>query len=194
MAYSYAKRQTKRDGECCTNDLPPACRCFACVCLHAYCAAFASSRLYPKNNALSAIRINELGYLPHDAHLAVLCSLQPRTFHRFRILDAGGKAVFTGDAAPKGPYGPCVSTYDLTFSKLTRSGTYRIDADGVRSPVFRIRANAYAGVPGMLLNFMRDERSGYNPLFHAYVHQHDWHRRCKRKILQRERRLGRCRR
>jgi hypothetical protein len=50
---------------------------------------------------------------------------------------------------------------------------YRIITGGIGSPRFTISASAYRGVADTLLNFMRDERSGYNPLFHAYVHQHD---------------------
>jgi hypothetical protein len=129
--------------------------------------------LYPKDNALSVIRINELGYTPHQRKTAVLCSLQPRNFGPFTVRDAAGKPAYTGHAKPAGPYGPCVSTYRLDFSALTRPGTYRIDADGVNSPTFPINAHAYRGVADTLLNFMRDERSGYNPLFKAYVHTHD---------------------
>ncbi|HEV2262519.1 MAG TPA: cellulase N-terminal Ig-like domain-containing protein, partial [Candidatus Rubrimentiphilum sp.] len=89
--------------------------------------------MYPVDNTKSVIRINEVGYLPHDAHIAVICSLQPRNFQTFRVLDSHGNTVFTGDATPKGPYGPCVSSYDLSFSHFTREGTYRIDAQGVQS-------------------------------------------------------------
>lgn len=133
----------------------------------------AAALMYPIDNSKSVIRVSEVGYLPHDAHVAVVCSLQPRNFQSFRVLDTHGSAVFTGSATPEGPYGPCASSYDLNFSRFTREGMYHIDAQGVQSPAFRISRYAYDGVADTLLNFMRDERSGYNPLFHAYVHQHD---------------------
>jgi endoglucanase len=129
--------------------------------------------MFQAHNNLSVIRVNLLGYAPHDRHVAALCSLEPRTFHRFTLTDARGKTVFLGKATPKGPYGPCVSTFDLDFTPFTRIGSYRLDADGVFSPKFRITPDPYRGVPSALLNFMRDERSGYNPLFHARVHTHD---------------------
>jgi hypothetical protein len=134
----------------------------------------AALTLYPKDNALSVIRVNELGYRPDEQKVAVLCSLQPRTFETFVLTTPGGRTVYGPHRAqPQGPYGPCVSTYRLDFSRYARAGTYRLNADGVLSPPFRIEANAYRGVAERLLTFMRDERSGYNPLFHAYVHQHD---------------------
>lgn len=61
----------------------------------------------------------------------------------------------------------------MDFSRYRRSGSYRVRADGISSPPFAIAATPYRGVADTLLNFMRDERSGYNPLFHAYVHAHD---------------------
>ena len=133
-----------------------------------------AAELYPKDNALSVIRVNELGYRPSDAKTAVLCALQPRTFRSFVLEDTNGRVVFGPTATlAQGPYGPCVSSFRLTFSSFRRAGTYRIVADGVRSPAFRIATNAYAGVADDLLVFMRDERSGYNPLFRAAVHTHD---------------------
>ena len=129
--------------------------------------------LYPKDNALSTIRVNLLGYAPAQHKVAVLCSLQPRNFTSFSLVTGSGARVFQGNARGMGPYGPCVSTYRLDFSRYSRAGRYAVVADGVRSPEFEITAHPYRGVPDTLLNFMRDERSGYNPLFHAYVHRHD---------------------
>jgi endoglucanase len=139
----------------------------------AFALLLAAVLMFPVNDARSAIRVNELGYATHGRHVAVLCSLDPRTFSHFTVVDAHRIVAFRGRAEPKGPYGPCVSTFDLDFSRLTRPGSYHIEAQGVRSPLFRIVRDPYRGVPDTLLSFMRDERSGYNPLFHAYVHTHD---------------------
>ncbi|HET6895368.1 MAG TPA: glycoside hydrolase family 9 protein [Candidatus Baltobacteraceae bacterium] len=129
--------------------------------------------LYPKNDALSTIRVNLLGYTPRENKVAVLCALQPRNFSSFSLVRGDGATVYRGKAAARGAYGPCVSTYRLDFSRYRGTGTYRLLADGIASPRFRIADDVYRGVPDTLLNFMRDERSGYNPLFHAYVHTHD---------------------
>jgi len=128
--------------------------------------------LYPKDNALSTIRVNLLGYAPQANKVAVLCALQPRNFSSFSLVRGDGAIVYRGKAEARGPYGPCVSTYRLDFSRYRGSGTYRLAADGITSPRLRIANDAYRGVPDMLLNFMRDERSGYNPVFHAFVHTH----------------------
>lgn len=133
----------------------------------------AAALMFPVDNTKSVIRVNELGYAAHDRHVAVLCSLDPRTFERFAVVDPRGTVVFRGSAQPKGPYGPCVSTYDLDFTGLARPGRYRLEAQGVRSPIVRILSDPYRGVADTLLNFVRDERSGYSPLFHAFVHTHD---------------------
>ncbi len=129
--------------------------------------------LYPKDDSLSVIRVNLLGYGASDRKTAVLCSLQPRNFETFSLVRGDGAVVYCGRAQAQGPYGPCVSTYRLDFSSYARAGAYRVIADGITSPRFALRANPYRGVADTLLNFMRDERSGYNPLFHARVHTHD---------------------
>jgi hypothetical protein len=138
-------------------------------------AAFllAAWTLYPKDNALSVIRVNLLGYTPQAEKTSVLCSLQPRNFETFSLERSDGTIVYRGIARATGPYGPCISSYRLDFSRYRKPGTYVAVADGVASPRFRISGGAYRGIADTLLNFMRDERSGYNPLFHAYVHQHD---------------------
>jgi hypothetical protein len=117
--------------------------------------------------------VNLLGYAPEAAKVAVLCSLEPRNAGSFSLVRSDGTVVYRGHAQAKGPYGPCVSTYRLDFSRYRASGTYEVIADGITSPKFPIAPDLYRGVADTLLNFMRDERSGYNPLFHAYVHQHD---------------------
>jgi hypothetical protein len=66
-----------------------------------------------------------------------------------------------------------VSTHRLDFTPLRRPGTYRIVAGGVLSPPVRVRVDAYAGAADTLLHFMRQQRSGYNPLLRDSVHTKD---------------------
>ncbi|HJQ53503.1 MAG TPA: glycoside hydrolase family 9 protein [Gemmatimonadaceae bacterium] len=120
-----------------------------------------------------AIRINQLGYLPDAPKVAVLCSLAPLEVHDFTVEDAGGRRVLQRAAAAAKPFGPCVANYRLDFSTLKTPGEYRISAANVVSPVVRIRAGAYAGAADTLLYYMREQRSGYNPLFKTVVHTHD---------------------
>ncbi|HET7615059.1 MAG TPA: glycoside hydrolase family 9 protein [Gemmatimonadaceae bacterium] len=120
-----------------------------------------------------AIRINQLGYLPDAPKVAVLCSVTPLEVHDFTVEDAGGRRVLQRSATAAKPFGPCVANYRLDFSTLKTPGEYRIAAAGVTSPAVRIRADAYAGAADTLLYYMREQRSGYNPLFKTVVHTHD---------------------
>ncbi|HEX2601222.1 MAG TPA: glycoside hydrolase family 9 protein [Gemmatimonadaceae bacterium] len=120
-----------------------------------------------------AIRVNQLGYLPDAPKVAVLCSLTPVEVRDFTVEDAGGRRVLQRVATAAKPFGPCVANYRLDFSTLKTPGDYHISAASVTSPTVRIRADAYAGAADTLLYYMREQRSGYNPLFKTVVHTHD---------------------
>lgn len=121
----------------------------------------------------AAVRINQLGYLPDAPKIAVFCALTPIEAHDFVVADIAGKAILRSSAIPAKPFGPCVTSDRLDFSSLKKPGDYRITAGGVTSPVVRIRANVYAGAADTLLYYMREQRSGYNPLFKTVVHTRD---------------------
>jgi endoglucanase len=121
----------------------------------------------------SVIRVNQLGYLPNAPKVAVLCSLEKIELHDFVVTDASGRTVLQRPATPAKPFGPCATSYRLDFSSLKKSGEYRISAAGVTSPPVRIRGDAYVGAADTLLYYMREQRSGYNPLFKTVVHTHD---------------------
>lgn len=123
----------------------------------------------------SAIRINQLGYPPRGRKVAVVCSPEPRRFERFTVVDDDGRRVLgPRTAEPAGAFGPCAATHRLDFSALRLEGTVRLVAgsapDTVVSPPVRIDRDAYAGAADTLLFYMRQQRSGYNPLFRDSVH------------------------
>jgi len=120
-----------------------------------------------------AIRINQLGYLPDAPKVAVFCALEKIELSEFAVTDLAGKAVLKRPATSAKAFGPCVVNYRLDFSSLRQSGDYRISAGGVTSPVVRIRQKAYAGAADTLLYYMREQRSGFNPLFKTVVHIRD---------------------
>lgn len=136
------------------------------------CAAPRTSlRLDP---ARHAIRINQVGYLPANPKVAVLCSLDSARVDSFSVEDERGTRVQGPLAASAAPgFGPCVSTHRLDFSALREEGRYRIVASGVRSPLVRISRAAYEGLGDSLLFYMRQQRSGYNPFFRDSVHKKD---------------------
>ena len=121
----------------------------------------------------AVIRINQLGYQPDAPKVAVFCSLEKRELDSFVVSDEHGTRVLQRPALAAKPFGPCLTTYRLDFSSLKRAGNYRIRAGDAISPPVRIRADAYAGAADTLLYYMREQRSGYNPLFKTVVHTHD---------------------
>jgi len=119
------------------------------------------------------IRFNQLGYLPDAPKVAVYCALQPTEIQHFTVSDATGKTVLERRPIPGGAFGPCATADRLDFSSIKKAGDYRITVGSVTSPPIRIRADAYSGAADTLLYYMREQRSGYNPLFKTVVHTHD---------------------
>ena len=142
---------------------------FLNVCLLICC--FACNRLPGPAPAL-AIRVNQVGYLPDAPKVAVVCALEPRVITSFSVVDEHNRRVF-GPRAPDaaGPFGPCAATYRLDFSTLRQTGVYRIEAAGVTSLPVRIGDDVYRGTADSLLAYLREQRSGYNPVFRDSVHQ-----------------------
>lgn len=121
-----------------------------------------------------AIRINQVGYLPDAPKIAVLCALAPRAVDEFDVVDASGKRAFgPAHAKASGKFGPCAETYRLDFSALTKEGAYQVRAANLLSPTLRIGAKVWNGLADMPLHYMRQQRSGYNPIYDTVVHTKD---------------------
>jgi endoglucanase len=116
------------------------------------------------------VRVNQLGYLPDAPKVAVVCSLEPARIDSFTVTDAAGRRVLARPARPEPGFAGCVATHRLDFSGVRRPGTYRIAAGGAVSPAVRIAGDVYAGTADTLLAYMRQQRSGYNPVFRDSVH------------------------
>ena len=123
--------------------------------------------------ATDVIRVNQLGYLPDAPKVAVFCSLAKKELTTFRVTDAGGRTVLDRAAQSAKSFGPCATTYRLDFTSIRQAGDYRIAAGDAVAPVVRVRSDVYAGAADTLLYYMREQRSGYNPLFKMVVHLHD---------------------
>ncbi len=113
------------------------------------------------------IRVNQIGYLPDDPKIAILSSDEPIS-GEFEI---GGYSAAVGEDC--GGWGPFKHNYRLDFSAAKGPGKFRIRAGGVQSPEFAIGADAYADVPAKLLDFMRLQRCGDNPVTGKQCHQQD---------------------
>jgi endoglucanase len=128
-------------------------------------------------DSLVFIRVNQVGYLPSGPKVAVACTLDSaaaRGLTTFAVQDLDGRIVFGPQrVTPAGLFGPCAETHRLDFTGLTRPGRYRVAAGGALSPIVRIDARAYAGAADTLLQYMRQQRSGFNPFFKDSVHKLD---------------------
>jgi endoglucanase len=128
------------------------------------------------------IRVNQVGYRPDAPKVAVVCTLDSSAVRTFSVQNEDGRPVLgSRRAESSGSFGPCAGTYRLDFTALRTEGRYRIvamrarggDERRITSPVIRISATAYAGAADTLLYYMRQQRSGWNPLFGDSVHTHD---------------------
>ena len=121
------------------------------------------------------IRINQLGYLPNSAKVAVLASKADIACTNFEIIDASNRqAVWSANrVTPTGRYGPFASTCRLNFSEFNQTGTFYLKAGGVSSPTFKIGSDVYAGAADFLLQYMRQQRCGFNPFLNDSCHTQD---------------------
>jgi endoglucanase len=123
----------------------------------------------------SVIRINQLGYQPDAIKVAVLMSEDGKIPNEFYIEDVfTGKVVLTSKAIKNtGPIGNFKGTARLNFSELHTNGTFKIIVGETESPNFRISDTIYNSTPDFILQYMRQQRCGYNPYLKDSCHTHD---------------------
>ncbi len=121
------------------------------------------------------IRINQLGYLPLSTKVAVMMCEDDAHVKAFEIRDAfTDSLVFSShDVKPMGPLGNMKATFRLDFSKLKKNGTYYIMVGKCRSEIFPVNGHVYQGVADFTLNYMRQQRCGWNPFIKDSCHQKD---------------------
>ncbi len=120
------------------------------------------------------IRINQLGYIPRSPKIAIACSLDSALIRTFTVQNSEGRVIVgPRKAKSSGAFGPCTSTHRLDFSGLTKPGRYTIVAGGASSPPVNIDARIYDGAADTLLQYMREQRSGFNPVIRDSVHKRD---------------------
>ena len=118
------------------------------------------------------VRINQLGYLPQATKVAVYMGSEAPA--QFTLVDAyTGAEVFRADARPTGPLGQMAATARLDFSAFQTPGAYRIVAGDGTSETFPIGPQVYEGAADFVLNYMRQQRCGWNPFLREHCHQND---------------------
>ncbi len=137
--------------------------------------ALAVLLVVPTIAAGSFIRINQLGYLPDDVKVAVFLSHDDVKVAAFQLIDTyTGEVVLNSDAVTQcGSLDTLRTTCRLDFSAFSRPGSYYVKAAGAVSPAFAIGTDVYDGTADFILNYMRQQRCGYNPFMRDSCHTHD---------------------
>ncbi len=113
------------------------------------------------------IRANQIGYVPNDFKIAILSSDDPLEGN-FKVGD------FTAPIGPdQGAWGPFAHNYRLDFSALRTPGHYAVTFKDTKSIPFDIGPNVYDAVGHKLLDFMKLQRCGHNPVTGKDCHMDD---------------------
>ena len=127
----------------------------------------------------SWIRVNQIGYLPEATKVAVFMSDETAQINGFELVDAftGEVAFSSSTVRPTGVLGRMKTTCRLDFSGLKTSGAYYIkvlsSCGETRSETFPVGAGVYDGAADFVLNYMRQQRCGWNPFFKDSCHRKD---------------------
>ena len=134
--------------------------------------AFAAVAAMLPAHAEGWIRYNQLGYLPQTSKVAVY--MGDSTPATFSLVDAfTGETVFRADARPTGPLGQMAATARLDFSAFETPGAYRIVTEDASSETFPIGPQVYDGAADFVLNYVRQQRCGWNPFLRDSCHTKD---------------------
>jgi peptidoglycan/xylan/chitin deacetylase (PgdA/CDA1 family) len=126
-------------------------------------------------SAFDLIRINQLGYLPSSQKVAVFISDRKVDFQTFQLYESlSGKLVFEGKPEMADPsVWDLQSAFRLNFSVFQKPGGYYLKVGNIISPSFRIGDDVYSGTADFILNYMRQQRCGFNPFLNDSCHTHD---------------------
>lgn len=135
----------------------------------------------PAIHAQSSLRVNQVGYLCNDFKSAVYVGdMNPENIIFELVSPERGK--FELDSVADAPaWAPFKHAARIYFSSVTTPGEYVISArrlpDGAVMDVAKlyIGNDAYSrlAIHEMPLNYLRQQRCGYNPVHDAECHQHD---------------------
>ena len=121
------------------------------------------------------IRASQVGYRPQDTKIAIAFAKSALPAD-FTVVGADSDiAAFKGKAKPVTGvrWGEFENHVELDFSPVKLPGRYIIKVGEAKSLPFTVGAGAYGELPGQLLEFMREQRCGYNPWLDAVCHPFD---------------------
>jgi hypothetical protein len=120
------------------------------------------------------VRVNQLGYKPSDVKVAIALTTSDVPV-KFQVIDAStSKPAYEGASKILDEkWGQFDTHVELDFSALNKDGEYFVKLGDTESPRFRIAPDVYAELPDKLLEFMRQQRCGYNPWVGEVCHSFD---------------------
>jgi hypothetical protein len=119
------------------------------------------------------IRLNQVGYRASGVKIAQAMARAPIA-GRFTLVDDSGRQVFEGRSRPIfGRWGEFTQHAELDFSAFNRPGRYHLRCGSAKSPPVTINAQIYDELPDQMLDFIRQQRCGYNPFYDAVCHSYD---------------------
>ena len=121
------------------------------------------------------LRANQAGYAPHAAKIAMAFSKSTLP-EAFTLVDLETQKVrFTGKTKPVPGvgWGSFEHHAELNFTAFTKPGRAVLRIGDAKSQPFTIGDDAGATLPDELLEFMRQQRCGYNPWLGTNCHQLD---------------------
>ena len=125
----------------------------------------------------AVIRVNQIGYLPHEPKTAVVLSVKQLEGRTFKLIDveSGAVAFFSEFKAADGEWGDFNYCYRIDFSELEKTGIYRIKIKKTKtlSRNFKISDDVYDGYTEKILEYIRQQRCGYNPFTDEVCHKKD---------------------
>ncbi|MCU0917910.1 MAG: glycoside hydrolase family 9 protein, partial [Planctomycetes bacterium] len=121
------------------------------------------------------LRASQVGYPVRGPKLAVALAGAPLG-ERFEVIELdSGRSVFAGTtrAATEMSWGRFSHVAELDFSALRRPGRFRLRLGGAVSEAFVVDDAVLEPLPDVLLEFLRQQRCGFNPWLKAECHQLD---------------------
>lgn len=121
------------------------------------------------------LRVNQIGFRPTDTKSAVAFSMDamPATFELADAAD--GKPIWNAPAMglTNATWGRFHFYAQCDFSGFTKAGRYYLRLGDARSAPFSIADGVDENLPDESLDFMREQRCGYNPFLDQTCHQFD---------------------
>jgi endoglucanase len=120
------------------------------------------------------VRVNQLGYLPHSAKVAIVASRGTEPLP-WQVIDATGKVVASGKTHVGGSDKDSGDeVHQADFSEVSAPGKdYHLIVDGASSYRFAIDARVYRSLEQSSLNFFYQQRSG-TPIEIPWAGQWQW--------------------